>query len=43
MTRHVHNLGRETHRLTPPVASRVVTTDGGTIYTRAHIERGRQV
>src|SRR5690606_4392594 len=36
-------VGGEIHRVMPPVPSAVVTTDGETIFTRADIEKGRQV
>ncbi len=36
-------VGSEIHRLMPPIPSAVVTTEGRTVYTRADIERGRQV
>ena len=36
-------VGGEIHRVMPPVPSSVVTTDGATIYSRADIEKGRQV
>lgn len=35
--------GTEIFRAAPPMPERVVSTDGGTVYTRADIERGRQV
>jgi len=36
-------VGSEIHRVMPPVPSAVVTPDGQSIYTRADIEKGRQV
>ena len=36
-------LGGEIHRQAPPMPETVVTTDGGTVFTRADIEQGRQV
>ncbi len=36
-------VGSEIHRVMPPIPAAVVTTDGQTIYTRADIEKGRQV
>lgn len=36
-------VGGEIHRVMPPIPGAVVTTDGKTIYTRADIEKGRQV
>lgn len=36
-------VGGEIHRVMPPIPSAVVTPDGETIYTRADIEKGRQV
>ena len=36
-------IGGEIHRVMPPIPSTVVTTSGETIYTRADIEKGRQV
>jgi nitric oxide reductase subunit B len=35
--------GGEIYRKAPPMPERVVSTEGSTIYTRAEIERGRQV
>jgi len=36
-------VGSEIHRLMPPIPAAVVTPDGATVYTRADIEKGRQV
>ncbi|MDY0065301.1 MAG: nitric-oxide reductase large subunit [Steroidobacteraceae bacterium] len=36
-------IGREIHRVMPPVPTAVVTSAGETIYTQADIEKGRQV
>jgi nitric oxide reductase subunit B len=36
-------MGGEIHRQAPPLPERVVAADGATLYTRADIERGRQV
>jgi len=36
-------VGGEIHRTMPPMPGAVVTTDGRTLYTRADIEKGRQV
>jgi nitric oxide reductase subunit B len=36
-------VGGEIHRVMPPIPSNVVTPDGSTIFTRADIEKGRQV
>jgi len=36
-------LGGEIHRQAPPMPETVMTTDGETVFTRADIERGRQV
>lgn len=36
-------VGGEIHRVMPPIPSTVVTTSSETIYTRADIEKGRQV
>ena len=36
-------IGSEIHRQMPPIPGAVVTTDGTTIFTRADIEKGRQV
>lgn len=36
-------VGSEVHRQAPPMPERVVTTDGAVVFTRADIERGRQV
>jgi nitric oxide reductase subunit B len=36
-------VGGEIHRVMPPIPAKVVTADGETIYTRADIEKGRQV
>jgi nitric oxide reductase subunit B len=36
-------VGGEIHRVMPPIPAAVVTSDGGTVYTRAEIEQGRQV
>ena len=36
-------IGGEIHRQAPPMPERVVGPDGGTVYTRADIETGRQV
>src|SRR5262245_32795256 len=36
-------IGGEIHREMPPLPAAVVTTAGETLYTRADIERGRQV
>ena len=36
-------MGGEIHRQAPPMPEAVVTTDGTTVFTRADIERGRQV
>ena len=36
-------VGKEVHQQAPPLPAAVVTTDGHTLYTRADIERGRQV
>ena len=36
-------VGGEIHREMPPVPTAVVSTDGQTLYTRADIEKGRQV
>jgi nitric oxide reductase subunit B len=36
-------VGGEIHRVMPPIPAAVVTTDGQTLYTRADIEKGRQV
>ena len=35
--------GGQIHRVKPPMPERVVTSDGAALYTRADIERGRQV
>lgn len=35
--------GGQIFRAAPPMPERVVATDGQTVYTRADIERGRQV
>lgn len=35
--------GGEIHRQAPPMPERVVSADGRTVYTRADIEKGRQV
>jgi nitric oxide reductase subunit B len=36
-------VGGEIHRVMPPIPSTVVTQDGRTVFTRADIEKGRQV
>ncbi|MGY1409611.1 MULTISPECIES: nitric-oxide reductase large subunit [unclassified Luteimonas] len=36
-------VGSEVHRQAPPMPDRVVSTDGSVVYTRADIEKGRQV
>ncbi|HKY92066.1 MAG TPA: nitric-oxide reductase large subunit [Nevskiaceae bacterium] len=36
-------MGSEIHRQAPPVPERVIAASGDTLYTRADIERGRQV
>jgi nitric oxide reductase subunit B len=36
-------VGGEIHRVMPPMPESVVTAEGRTVYTRAQIERGRQV
>jgi nitric oxide reductase subunit B len=36
-------VGGEIHRVMPPMPAAVVTSDGQTLYTRADIEKGRQV
>jgi nitric oxide reductase subunit B len=36
-------VGGEIHRVKPPIPEAVVTAEGRTLYTRADIERGRQV
>src|SRR5262245_52723730 len=36
-------MGGEIHRQMPPIPQSVVTTDGRVLYTRADIEKGRQV
>jgi nitric oxide reductase subunit B len=36
-------VGGEIHRVMPPIPDSVVTTEGTIVYTRAEIERGRQV
>jgi len=36
-------VGGEIHRVMPPIPGAVVTTEGRTLYTRADIEKGRQV
>ncbi|HEY0682289.1 MAG TPA: nitric-oxide reductase large subunit [Steroidobacter sp.] len=36
-------VGGEIHRVMPPIPSAVVTEDGTTVYTRADIQKGRQV
>src|SRR4051812_25619906 len=36
-------VGGEIHRVMPPIPDAVVTADGKIVYTRAEIERGRQV
>ena len=36
-------VGSEVHRQAPPMPERVVSTDGSVVYTRADIEKGRQV
>src|SRR5689334_19799281 len=36
-------VGGEIHRVMPPIPNAVVTSTGETLYTRAEIERGRQV
>ncbi|WP_202844834.1 nitric-oxide reductase large subunit [Luteimonas saliphila] len=36
-------VGSEVHRQAPPMPERVVSSDGEVLYTRADIERGRQV
>ncbi len=36
-------VGSEVHRQAPPMPEQVVSTDGSVVYTRADIERGRQV
>src|SRR5690606_2790163 len=36
-------IGGEIHRVKPPIPSAVVTTDGELVYSRAQIEKGRQV
>jgi nitric oxide reductase subunit B len=36
-------VGGEIHRVMPPIPERVVTDSGATLYTRADIEKGRQV
>jgi nitric oxide reductase subunit B len=36
-------VGKEIHRVMPPIPESVVTTDGNVVYTRADIEKGRQV
>ncbi len=36
-------VGREIHRVMPPIPEAVVTYSGKTVFTRADIERGRQV
>jgi nitric oxide reductase subunit B len=36
-------MGGEIHRQAPPLPERVIAADGATLYTRADIERGRQV
>jgi nitric oxide reductase subunit B len=36
-------VGTEIHRVMPPIPTAVVTHQGGTIFTRADIEKGRQV
>ncbi|HEU4602283.1 MAG TPA: nitric-oxide reductase large subunit [Steroidobacteraceae bacterium] len=36
-------VGGEIHRVMPPIPAAVVTTDGSTVFTRADIEKGRQV
>lgn len=35
--------GNEIYRQAPPMPERVVSTDGKVLYTRADIEKGRQV
>jgi len=36
-------VGSEVHRQAPPMPEQVVSTDGSVVYTRADIEKGRQV
>jgi len=36
-------IGTEIHRVMPPIPARVVSTQGDVLYTRADIEKGRQV
>lgn len=36
-------VGGEIHRVMPPIPAAVVTNEGATVYTRADIEKGRQV
>src|SRR5690606_32837496 len=36
-------VGSEVHRQAPPMPERVVSSDGSVVYTRADIEKGRQV
>src|SRR5262245_60960759 len=36
-------VGTEIHRVMPPIPARVVSDDGALLYTRADIEKGRQV
>ena len=36
-------VGTEIHRVMPPIPARVVTENGELLYTRADIEKGRQV
>jgi nitric oxide reductase subunit B len=36
-------VGTEIYRVMPPIPARVVSTDGETLYTRADIQKGRQV
>ena len=36
-------VGSEVHRQAPPMPDQVVSTDGSVVYTRADIEKGRQV
>ena len=36
-------VGGEIHRVMPPIPAQVITDDGAVVYTRADIEKGRQV
>ena len=36
-------IGTEIHRVMPPIPARVVAQDGAVLYTRADIQKGRQV